>query len=179
MRKLMSLALAASVALSLSACRTANVGIEDRNNGVTDGSTNQGRTAGLNNNTNVNANYKDGIYTGFGDAHNNGNERAIVTIRNGRISNVDLDRTNQQGGTNTGNAAGNGTNNQDGTVGNAVGNVTGAASDAFNTVKTNLITAIIQNQRHDVDIQNNDANTRGTVDNWKLAVQRALDQARK
>lgn len=210
MKKLMAFALAAAVTLSLSACRRAgDVGMENRNNGVTDNNTNQGRIAGLENNNkanNVNANYKDGTYTGFGDARDNGNERAIVTIRNGRIVDVDLDRINQQGGANTGTAAGTGTdntgrvgtglgimnapgsgagvnntngNNNGGTLGNAIGNAAGAAGDAFNTARTNLITAIVQNQRHDVDIENNDTNTRGTVDNWKLAVQRALDQARR
>jgi flagellar motor protein MotB len=42
---------------------------------------------------------------------------------------------------------------------------------------------MIQNQDSEVNIKynnnNNDINTRNAVDNWKLAVRRALDQARR
>lgn len=188
MKRVMSLVIAASVTLSLSACRAGGVGTRNNNNNANNGGTaaNQGNTVRLrntsynnNNNAKVNVNYKDGTYTGYSD----GNESATVVVRNGRIVNIDLNRVVQQGtggtegdGTITGPNAGTG-------VGRTINNAAGTAVNAINIVKTNLITAMIQNQDSEVNIKynnnNNDINTRTAVDNWKLAVRRALDQARR
>ena len=216
MKKLMSLAAAAAVVISLSACRAGDVGMEDRNNGVTDNRTNVGRNIGLNNNnvTNinrVNVSYRDGVYTAYGNPHDGINEKATVTIRNGRIADIDLDRTSTQA--NIGNAAGMGTDNQvtpragainmtgnrtnnaanqmnnmgnqmnnaggaRTDVGRAIGNAAGTAEAGINEIRTNLVNAMLQNQRDDVNIVNNDRNMGSAIDNWKLAVRRALDQAR-
>jgi hypothetical protein len=237
MKKVMSLVLAISVTLSLSACRA---GTGNGNNNANNGGigTNQGNTVGLENTGyNNNVNYKDGTYTGQSD----GGERATVVVSGGRIVNIDLTRTGDQGGNNTGNAAGNnlggtapyetgnlarnnpvgtapydtgnmvgnntgnaagmqtgtegggvtgigagdatgGTNNNTaaGTgIGGVAGNAAGTAVDAVNTARTRLITAMIQNQSSNVNIDNNDATAINSINNWKQAVSRALDQARQ
>jgi uncharacterized protein with FMN-binding domain len=172
MKRVMSLVIAASVTLSLSACRAGGVGTRNNNNNANNGgtATNQGNTGRLrntsynnNNNAKVNVNYKDGTYTGYSD----GNESATVVVRNGRIVNIDLNRVGQQGTD----------------IGRTINKAAGTEVNAINIVKTSLITAMIQNQDSEVNIKynnnNNDINTRNAVDNWKLAVRRALDQARR
>jgi uncharacterized protein with FMN-binding domain len=230
MKRIISLAASVAVLLSLSACRTGNVGMTDRNNGITNGGTNIGRTFTINNNNNNNAtaNYKDGVYTAFGNANTNGNDRATVTIRNGLISDIDLASVSQQESLNYGNATGARTNNQDitnnqnrysngnntgtGTItGTGAGTSTGtnnttglggvgtgtgttannttstgigqtidnATGDALSRTKTTLVNAIIQNQSSNVTINDNDTNASSKIGNWKLAVSRALEQARR
>jgi uncharacterized protein with FMN-binding domain len=229
MKRIISLAASVAVLLSLSACRTGNVGMKDRNNGVTNGGTNIGRTSTINNNT-ATGNYKDGVYTGFGNGYTNGNEKATVTIRNGLISDIDLDSvsqqeslnyrdskgttTNNQGITNNQNRNSNGNNTGTGTLtgtgagtspgtnnttglgdvgigtrtGTAANNTTGtgigqtidnATGDALSRTKTTLVNAIIQNQSSNVTINDNDTNASSKIGNWKLAVSRALEQARR
>jgi uncharacterized protein with FMN-binding domain len=212
MKKVLSLVMAGLVSLSLSACAIGN-NREDNGNRARNNTGTDVRRLTQQNNNNVNVIYRDGVYTGYGNAHANGNEMATVTIRNGRITDIDLDRTNQQGGTNntTGTRTGNrnAANNQGGTTntefesgygltpgtvagagegtgigrnnttgtGNG-GTIGGAAGDALNGVRTRLITDMIQYQRSDVTVENTDSNLVNTVNNWKLAVRRALDQAR-
>ena len=200
MKKVLSLVMAGLVSLSLSACAMGN-NREDNGNRARNNTGTDVRRLTQQNNNKVNVIYRDGVYTGYGNAQANGNEMATVTIRNGRITDIDLDRTNQQSGTNntTGTRTGNrnvannqgrttnnefesdegtgiGRNNTTGT-GNG-GTIGGAAGDALNGVRTRLITAMIQNQRSDVTVENTDSNLVNTVNNWKLAVRRALDQAR-
>lgn len=282
MKKLLSLAIAFAVTLPLSACAARNNGINNRN-GVTDNTRIGTRRLSNITENNMAGSYRDGVYTGYGNAHRNGNERAIVQIRNGRIVDIDLASVNQQGtinnvtgnrvntgnGTitgnrmNTGNGAttnnrmniGNGTTtdgrigNQSGTGvglrnntvpgnqfaggntqripgmfqegnvprnttglpgGNTIGNATdltpgnipsnipnnatglgrtntngfggGAMGTPMGTTldgaRANLENAMIQRQTYDVNIANNDTAMTSTINNWKLAVQRALSQAR-
>lgn len=232
MKKVVSLLAAATVTFSLSACMArnpGNVGMDDRNNGVNNGVANQGGIAGQNMSANdfgnAGRNYKDGVYTGVGEPHDKGNERATVTVRNGRIVDIALVSLDTYGevkddnvADNMGNTAGNnGTNRtldtgrnpsiNDTNIGNAgaitdtgdnralnnategnpnrvdAGNI-GASRDINNAlgntmgqIRTNLTNAIIQGQNHDVNIGNNDANMATPINNWKLAVRRALDQA--
>jgi uncharacterized protein with FMN-binding domain len=256
MKKLMSLAIATAFTLSFSACRAGDRGMENQNNRADRGARNIGRTTGFGDNNNVNVNYRDGVYVGYGNEHNGANERATVFIRNGRIVDIDLDRVDRQGGTNIGNAAGvgtdnrgrtgmgagdgmgmgagNATNNIGGTgagtgagannatgmgvgeragiitdsgtgtgtitgvgtdmgigtrtginegprtgIGGAIGNAAGTAGDALNTARTNLINAMIQNQGDNVNIDNTDREAGTAVGNWRLAVRRALEKARR
>lgn len=202
MKKIMSIALAMSIPLFLAACRAGNTGMRNGNNNASNSgtATNQGNTAGLQNsnfNNNNNANLKDGTYTGTSD----GNERATVVVRNGRITDIDLNRADD----NTGNAAGFGEKNNltgigkgrnfmwrddiedvanagratDLGINNTGYGANGGVGDAINTDRTNLINAMIQNQRSDVYIDTHDDASRTAVDNWKQAVSRALDQARR
>lgn len=194
MKKLISASVAAILTISLSACRANNVGMENRNNG----SANIGRASGTGNNG-VN-NFKDGAYIGFGNSHTNGNERAIVVVRNGSIADIYLSSIDQQD-TTPGNTAANanntqvdtgtgsdlegGSRNQPGAgvipgtrPGAAIGNTAG---HDLGDIRSNLVNTMIQNQSADVNINvsNTDNNMRSIIDNWKLAVSRALDQARR
>jgi hypothetical protein len=209
MKKMMSAVVVALVILSLTGCRANNKGmndsanqgntsgIENRNNGVTDGGGNIGRASGTDNYGNAAGNYKDGAYIGFGNGHDNGIEKAIVMIRSGKIVDIYLTTVSQQDAPNFGNAANAGNNNEVGLssgavdegktntlpgsgtnpgtgAGAAIGNTTG---HELGGVKSELANAMIQNQRADVTISNNDSNARNSVENWKLAVSRALNQA--
>ena len=234
MRRILHSVLALAVTVSLSSCAMGN---NDNNNrvGVRD---NNGIGVRRLTQPNVNnATYRDGVYTGYGDNHRNGNEAATVTIRNGRIADIDLFTVNQQGGTifrngygtnnlprngagmGTGTRTGTGTDMGNrtgitggrttvpGTVGEGttgdgyvltpgrpidnntgIGTRTGAGNgitggvdtvnDAINGARTRLVRAILRDQRYDVTIDNTDTATTSTVNNWKLAVRRALDKAR-
>jgi uncharacterized protein with FMN-binding domain len=224
MRKIKSIGITVTVLMLFSACGTRNVGIgnrndgrnndttnqlnqagmQDSNNNVTDGTTNLRGSTGINNN--AIAGYKDGTYMGFGNGNAEGVERAIVTIRNGRIADIDLTTVGQQESTtsqnpeeadiNGNNGIGSGTragtgneainpygtgvaagpNNNVGTTGTGAGNTVG---DAVNGVKTSLINAMIQSQNTNVDINDNGTNAGNRITNWKLAVTRALEQARR
>lgn len=276
MKKILSLAVAFTVILSLSACTMRNNRIYSRT-GVKNNTDITGRRMSeTNDNIRRNTNYKDGVYTGYGDAHRNGNERAIVQIRNGRIVNIILSNISQQRATNntiitgeptltspgtridnqtgtnmaakneritsneltrgniiegqkittpgsmkaspgtstsenlpsnrtrdlTGNTTGTGAGNTIGyTQGNipssvprnTTGNIMGFGEDQMNRVgggtmgtpvgttldgaKNSLINTMIQEQRADVNIINNDPRLTSTINNWKLAVSRALRQA--
>lgn len=122
MRKLAGLAAAMTLSLVLSACAAGNNGINNQN-GVGSNIGTRRMSTGQNNIINNNISYRDGIYTGYGNDHSNGNERAIVEIRNGRIVNVSLisvgpngttNNTSVNGGTNI-STPGTGLNNQTGT----------------------------------------------------------------
>lgn len=223
MKKLMSAAVAAVLTLSLSACRADNTAIENRNNGITNDGTNPGTAAGLENRNNgVNgginlgrttgaednaagntdipgANYKDGAYIGFGNGHVNGNEKAIVVVRNGRVADIYLSSVSQQEANEDGNVAddgdraerdtGSGAENEGGyrnqpgagvipgtRPGVAIGNTAGHELD---NVRSNLVNAMIQNQSANVNVTTNNNIPQSTINNWKLAVSRALDQARR
>lgn len=236
MKKLLSLAIAFTAALSLSACNVGNNRINDRNRVGYYGGIGTRRLSQENIVNDTNSSYRDGIYTGYGDDHANGNERAIVEIRNGRIADIHLARVNnttrtgittqttpgtvidnQMGtgiGTRTGtvnqpilrNTPGNTTNYMPGTTtgdwtqnidGSAAGNTGipaniprnvgtniniaggGTAQTTLDEVRTNLANMMIRNQSYDVNITNNDTTLSGTISNWKLAVRRALNQARR
>jgi uncharacterized protein with FMN-binding domain len=233
-----------------------------------------------NNIINNNVIYRDGIYTGYGDAHRNGNERAIVEIRNGRMANIHFANVNQQGtvynttrtgetnlttpgtsidnqtGTNmgagnntipgndvalrnnpnnalrntpgtttddmtgnttgdrtaditgnttsnipaniprntignttgnistntpanvpnniTGNTVGYGTNNTNMISGDNVGSNVGTSIDA---ARNNLADMMIRDQSYNVNFTNTNTALASTINNWKLAVRRALEQA--
>ena len=214
-----------SITLLLSSCAMGNRRINDRNRVGINGDINTRRISESNDITNRNVNYGDGVYTGYGDAYGNGNEMAVVEIRDGRIANINLYNIKQQGRTSNASIAGGtgqtgtgpagaGTkiDNQTGTdvgarnetitdykftpgnmgintPGNTVGNATGNAIVGRNTtgtpvgaaldgVRTNLTNMMIRDQRYDVNITNTDVNLASTINNWKLAVRRALDQAR-
>lgn len=253
MKKILSLAIAFTVTLSLSACAARNNRIYNRT-GVGDNTgISTRRLSDITDINNRNGNYRDGVYTGYGNGHRNGNERATVQIRNGRIVDIDLSTVNQQGTIN--NTTGNRLNTQDGTItgrridnqagtniglrndtvtgselarrnvignreintpgaipwdtsgnftgGNNIGNTTGGlpgnivgngtvnmkgygggamgtpVGTTLDGVRTSLENTMIQQQTYDVNITNRDTTTVNTVNNWKLAVRRALEQARR
>lgn len=206
-KRILHLVLALAILLSLSACAAGNNGGNNRL-GKNNNSPDMRRLTQENTN---NLTYRDGVYTGYGDPHNNGNEVATVVIRNGRIADIDLTIVGQQGGSNNGantgrtNQIGTGTitpgttgsgttrlgdvpmpggttnNTTDTDMGTRTGTGTGitddTAMDAFDGVRTGLENAMIRDQRYDVTIENNDIALVMTMNNWKLAVRRALEQA--
>lgn len=194
MIKFIALAVAAAATFSLTACSPKYTSMDNRTNINNSGGTNQGRIAGLANN---NTGYRDGVYSATGDIHGNGNEQAAVTVRNGRIVDVSLISLNAQASA-TGSIAGNTTNNVSGavpgisdntTVGiNSAGLIGNSFSNSYGTtdyytildpLRTRLTTAIISSQTPDVNITVVDGRLAYIVNNWKLAVKRALEKAGK
>jgi uncharacterized protein with FMN-binding domain len=208
MKKLLGLLIASVVALPLSACAVRD---NNRNMVQNDGGTGVRRLTQQNGYYDNAVGYRDGVYTGYGNNYTGGNEMATVTIRNGRIVDVDLTNVNQQRGANnimgtrtgtgandratwpgygwapdnTGNyGMGTGTDNRFGSknrilTGDTGGIIGGTNNNEMSAVRTRLTNAVIREQRYDVTIVNNDNTIVAPINNWKLAVQRALDQARR
>jgi hypothetical protein len=136
-----------------------------------------GTAAGMDAGTNNNL-------TGFGTGTNN-NNGTIAGINGGPNNNTGTGTTgistDTNNITNTGNGTGIGTNTgtATGTGSNTNYNTDNANGAAFNQAKTNLIAAMIQKQSDNVLDDNNDGTMGNTIDNWKLAVSRALYQARR
>lgn len=120
MRRYLSLTMAAVVSLSLSACGTTRIGMNDRNRGTNITRISQPNDA-------FTGRYRDGIYTAYGDGHANGNESATIDIRNGRIVDIDFGNVALQRGYNNNFAPGTGygTANRIGITGTAIGSRTG------------------------------------------------------
>ncbi len=89
MRRISGITAAFAVTLSLSACA---MGIS-RNNDINRVRYDTGnpKVARISQ-QNINTEYRDGVYTGYGLAHGDTNEVAIVEIQNGRITDVSLER---------------------------------------------------------------------------------------
>lgn len=192
-----------SLILSLTACGPRTT-IGKRNNNM---NINQGSASGNNINY-QNVVYRDGVYSATGDAHANGNENATVAVRNGRIADVALASFTNQGNVsqnNTGSEPDIGNMNISGNPGLDVNQGTGAgygqyrtnvnsATDSRNNNLTNMGTAagssnleqlksrlsaaVLEKQSADVNLDGVDGNLSTTFNNWKLAVRRALDQAK-
>lgn len=208
MKKAASIIATALITCSLSACgyRNTTYRTPGINQGGTNINTDQRNNVGVGT-----ATFKDGVYLGEGNKTSQENHAAIVTVVNGRISNVVLKTLDSQGkeittrssynyttagvnntvpgGTTTTNpAAGNtsgitapGTTTNieaNNTINNTTNNTTGAALTHSERVRQDLSNAIISQQTYNVTI-NNVGNDTFAVDNWKLAVSRALVGARR
>jgi len=82
-------------------------------------------TTGINK---VTKNYKDGVYTGYGDMTSSGRQMAIVTVRNGRIVDVDLTTISPDSNTGDNNRAINAGNNPTTSINNIRTTGTGTTS---------------------------------------------------
>lgn len=131
--------------------------------------TNRGTTTGQGTTYNSTASgfYRDGVYRAFGDATPYGNQAAAVTITKGRISSVYFDYIDNKGRTisNPGST----------TSSDAASGINQNTGGYFNS-RAILANYIIQAQTYNVNVSG--ANT-AEIDNWKLAVKRALEQAQK
>lgn len=188
MKKVASIVATALITCSLSACGNRNAAY--RTPGTTQGGTN------ININQPIGtAAFKDGVYLGEGNKTSQENHAAIVTVRNGRISNVVLKTLDNQGKEIiTRSSSGFSTNTtQGGTTGTGItrgttpgvnpsgapttGSTNGISNNATLThserVRQDLANAIVSQQTYNVTI-NNVGNDTFAVDNWKLAVNRAL-----
>jgi major membrane immunogen (membrane-anchored lipoprotein) len=105
--------------------------------------------------------FRDGTFEGEG----NHNGRATVTVRNGRITNIVLRRI-----------AANGTLVDDDNL-NAGQNRTGGATANIGQSKSDIVNAMLRAQSPEV-VTSTTGDTQ-LVDDWKLAVRRALDRARR
>lgn len=201
MKKIASVVAAALITCSISACG-------NRNTAYRTPSTNQGGTNIGMNQGNYNAGvgntvaFKDGVYLGEGNRTSMGNQAAIVTVSGGRITDVVLKTLDAQGrevysqganvGTNTGrvnNTTGttikSGTpagTTTDGTVGNTITNgantVRDTVTSSIERVRRDLSGAVVSQQTHNVTINSTGSDT-AAVNNWKLAISKALETARK
>lgn len=111
---------------------------------------------------NVQTTYKNGVYEAIGDKWEYGNEKAVVTIEGDKITNIDLKRLDKNG------------NEVDYNM------WTGQEIDGkvFPNLKEYRITMkdeMIEKQTYEVD---SIAGATVTTDNWKIAVQRALEDAK-
>lgn len=174
---------------------TTGMGTTGRGTGTTGGTT--GRGTGTTGGTGVGTGtgtslgtyqYADGVYTGEGNRGAYGNERATVTIRGGRITDISLTRVDAQGrslSTGTGTGMTGGTTGTTGTTGRPAGGVTGGTAGpaaSLDTLRNTLRTMMINIQTYNVTVPTTATMTstdRQIAENWKLAVRRALDQARR
>lgn len=203
MKKIASIVAAALMTCSISACGNRNTAYRTptTQQGKTNFGMNQGNyNAGVGNTVA----FKDGVYLGEGNRTSRGNEAAIIRVTGGRITDVTLKTLDAQGreiytnGT-PGNANGVGANTAGGTtVGNTTGvnpntgrtggttngAITGGSTGRTTTttnldrVTSNLANAVVSQQTHNVTV-NNPGTDASSVNNWKLAVSRALESARK
>lgn len=200
MKKAVGIIAAALITCSISACGNRNTAY--RTPGTTQGGTN------INLNQPIGtATFRDGVYLGEGNKTSQENHAAIVTIRNGRITNVVLKTLDNQGkeittrstpdfttgsttntgiGVTTGIDATRGTTPEitapggrtDNTVYGPTNTTTGTALTHSERVRRDLANAIISGQTYNVSISNV-GNETFAVDNWKLAVSRALASAKR
>ncbi|MDK2799040.1 MAG: hypothetical protein PWQ70_659 [Clostridiales bacterium] len=110
--------------------------------------------------------YKDGTYTAQGEKWQYGYENATVVIKNGQITQVILRRFDRQGKEIDYNEW----------TGQEVNEVTGKLKTNLKQARTYLANRIVDSQSYDVD--NVTGATISSI-NWKLSVQRALEQATK
>jgi uncharacterized protein with FMN-binding domain len=108
--------------------------------------------------------YKDGTYSAKGDPWENGQEEALVTVKGGKISDVTLKRLNKDGKTEVD------YNLFDGKVHN------GKTYPNLKEFRVTMAKNMIDKQSTQVDTI---AGATTSTKNWKIAAQRALDQAKK
>lgn len=170
MKKIAVLLSSMLIAASITGCyaretdeRTQDQNRANRRMNYSDTGINRGTSQGYNTSqgttqSNTAGAFKDGTYTAYGDATSAGNQAATVNIGNGRIISVALDYTDK--------------------AGNKINNKGNTTLDGVNTadLRMDLANAIVKNQTYDVNVSG--GNTQ-VINNWKLAVKRALDNARK
>lgn len=190
MKKVLSTVMALLIATGLSACGCGNgtdnntgagagtdkentAGTETGNGAITGNDNNAGNGA-TNNNTNNGTNngngtantartYKDGTYTGTGEKWEHGSEEAVVTIKGGKITNIDLRRLDKEG--------------KEVDYANWTGQeVNGTTYPNLNQYRKDIAQTMIDRQSADADVI-----TGATVScqNWIIATQRALEKATK
>ena len=110
----------------------------------------------------VAAGLKDGTYEGTADPWDYGQESATVTIKDGKITDIDLKRLTKDGKE----------VNYDEWTG---AEVDGKARPNLKQFKEDMASKMIEAQSYDVDTI---ATATVTTGNWKVAVQRALEKAK-
>lgn len=108
--------------------------------------------------------YKDGTYSAKGDPWENGQEEALVTVKNGKISDVTLKRLTKDGKKEVDYSL------FDGKVHN------GKTYPNLSEFRVAMAKKMVEKQSTQVDTI---AGATTTTKNWMVAAQRALDQAKK
>ncbi len=108
--------------------------------------------------------YKDGTYSAKGDPWENGQEEAMVTVKDGKISDVSLKRLTKDGKAEVDYSL------FDGKVHN------GKQYPNLKQFKETMAKNMVQKQSAQVDTI---ASATTTTKNWTIAAQRALDKAKK
>ena len=136
----------------------------NKENGTTNNGTNNGTTNGNNNgSTATTKSYKDGTYTGKGEKWEYGSEESVVTIKNGKITNIELRRLDKDG------------KEIDYTQWTGK-EVNGTTYPNLNQFRKDIAKTMIDRQSASADVI-----TGATVscENWIIATQRALEKAEK
>ncbi len=167
MKKLAALLMAVIMALGISAC-SRNKGTTNQGNtngtGTTGNGTTNGTTGnGTSNGNNTTGKYKDGTYTGKGDTWEHGSEEAIVEIKGGKISSINLRRLDKEGKE----------VDYEAWQGQEVN---GKTYPNLKKYRMDMANMMIEKQSANVDTIS--GATVSTL-NWKIATERALEQAMK
>jgi len=110
----------------------------------------------------VETTYRDGIYEASGDKWEYGSEKASITIENDKIKNIDLKRVDENGKE----------VDYDMWTGQEVD---GMVFPNLKEYRISMKDEMIEKQTYDVD---SITGATVTTDNWKIAVQRALEEAK-
>lgn len=157
---------------------------------------NLGSAQGIGDNLKINWNtslasktYKDGTYYGKSDMTYDGIQTAVVVISGGRITDINLGTLDTNGNPVAYNNPPNGiteypaaygfTGNRKDKIKGNVGNVINSQSLSLEQVRYNLTVLMLKYQTHHVAVSNSTNQYTTMVDNWQLAVRRALEAATK
>ena len=134
--------------------------------------------------------FRDGVYLGTGNRSSSGNQAAIVTVKDGKITDVvlkslDADGKEIQHGRPVEGGVGAGTTPGVATKGSTGGGIgasgaSGGGSSAvtLDQIRRDLASTMVQKQHYNVKV--NGANmVSSTVDNWILAARRAMESAKR
>ncbi|MEG6567380.1 FMN-binding protein [Thermoanaerobacterium saccharolyticum] len=149
LRKIISIAIIATLALSLVSCKT-----------MTKPSTQKPKPQ-----TTPKVSYKDGTYTGAGPKWSEGSEDATVVIKNGKITSITLRRLDKSGKE----------INYDKWTGQKDPK-TGKVYPNLKKFRVDMANEMIKKQTYNVDTI---AGATETTTNWKIAVKNALEKAKK
>lgn len=142
----------------------------NNNNGAANNGTNNGTNGGTTNGTNngngtttTTKSYKDGTYTGKGEKWEYGSEESVVTIKNGKITNIELRRLDNDG--------------KEIDYSQWTGKeVNGTTYPNLNQYRKDLAKTMIDRQMADADVI---SGATVSCQNWIIATQRALEKAEK
>ncbi|WFD11221.1 FMN-binding protein [Tepidibacter hydrothermalis] len=118
--------------------------------------------AGCAKDSDVESTYKNGVYEASADKWEYGSEKAIVTIQDDKIKDIDLKRLDTDG------------NEVDYNMWTGQ-EVDGNVFPNLKEYRTSMKDEMIEKQTYEVD---SIAGATVTTDNWKIAVQRALEEAK-
>lgn len=160
--KKLCIALSLVLSLSLFGCGNDSTEKKDNQQGTTTDTTDKNKDTTDGTDKGTAGSLKDGTYEATADAWDYGQESATVTIKDGKITDIDLKRLTKDGAE----------VNYDEWTGTEVDGKTRPNLKQF---KEDMANKMIEAQTYDVDAI---ATATVSTGNWKVAVQRALDKAK-